>query len=135
MEQKKACVILDTNFLLVPEQYRIDIFSEIENVLHKPYELFIIDETMSELERLTKEGKVVDRVAANVAIQLVEKKGIKKIDSTELKGEIVDDFIVDVSGKDTFVCTNDKGLKRRLMRKGVRIIEMIKKSHLRLKKY
>ena len=42
-------IILDTNFLLIPAQFNVDIFSEIERICDFQYQLCIVDKTLSEL--------------------------------------------------------------------------------------
>ena len=40
-------VIIDTNFLLIPEQFKVDIFTEFKNLLGD-VKLYIIDKTVDE---------------------------------------------------------------------------------------
>ncbi len=134
MINKKTKVILDTNFLLLPEQSGLDIFDEINSLMDRPYELFIIDRTMVELEELTRKGKVKDRVAANVGMELIDSKKVKKIDSKGLKGNIVDDMILDAADDDTIVATIDKNLKRELLHEGYAVIEMVNNGFLRIRR-
>jgi len=43
-------VILDTNFLAVPAQFGVDIFSEIERVLERRVEFVLLESTVKEIE-------------------------------------------------------------------------------------
>ena len=72
-------IILDTNFLLIPAQFKVDIFSEIVRIADFSYELFIIDKTLDELKKITETQKVKDRFAANLALQLLKAKNVKRI--------------------------------------------------------
>ncbi|MFW6230526.1 MAG: PIN domain-containing protein [Nanoarchaeota archaeon] len=132
MERKQ--VILDTNFLLVPEQNRIDIFSEIEGIMDAPYDLYIIETTLRELEKLQTRGKGSDKVAARIGHQLMERYGVKMLPAQKEHGRLVDDQIVGrakADPKSTIVCTNDKELKKRVLDEGASIIEVMQKKYLR----
>ncbi len=48
-------IILDTNFLLIPAQFKVDIFSEVERICNFRYQLVIIDKTLEELEDIVSE--------------------------------------------------------------------------------
>ncbi|MFP4117502.1 MAG: PIN domain-containing protein [Candidatus Woesearchaeota archaeon] len=134
MIEQKTKIILDTNFLLIPGQSSFDIFEEISKLMDEPYEVFIVDKTIDELKGLTKKGKVKDRVSAKIGIELIDYKRIKKIDSAKLESDLVDDMIIEVADKDTIVATIDKNLKRELLQKGYRVIEIVNKGYLRIKK-
>ena len=101
--------------------------------MNEPYEIFVIDKTIDELENLTKKGKIKDRVSANIGLELLESKKIKKIKSDSVDRRIVDDIIMDVADDNTIVATIDKNLKRKLLQNGCKIIEIINKGYLRLK--
>ena len=127
-------VIIDTNFLLLPGQFKFDIFEEIQKVMNHKYELFIVDMTLEELENIkNSKAKVKDKVAVNIAKELLEIKKIKKISTRAYDDKSVDDLLVKISDENTIVCTNDKELKKRLLEKGIPIIEFMKKSYLRIK--
>ncbi len=122
----KTKIIIDTNFLLIPIQFRVDIFSEIERIMSLPYELFILDKTIMELNKIIAEQKGKDKEAAKLALQLI--KGKVNLIKTE-KG-LVDDLIVELVDKDTFVCTQDMILKKRIKAKGAKLIIMKQKQYL-----
>ena len=71
-------IILDTNFLLIPSQFNLDIFAEIERIVPGNCELFIIDKTIDELESLIqdKRQKVKDRQAAKLGLLLIKAKKV-----------------------------------------------------------
>ena len=130
-------IILDTNFLLLPGQFRFDIFSEIKQIMNYKYEIFIVDKTIDELEKIkskTNKSKQKDKVAAKIALELLERQNVEHISSECCQGLTVDDLIVELSDENTFICTNDKELKFRLLDKGFTIIELMKKSYLRQRK-
>ena len=121
-------IILDTNFLLIPSQFNVDVFSQIKKLMTVPYELHVLDETVKELEKIKEEQKGKSRDAAKLGLQLIEGR-VKVITTT---GGHADDIIVAVADKDTIVATQDQGLKRRLKEKDIQIIYLRQKKHLQL---
>lgn len=126
-------VILDTNMLLVPGQHKVDIFTELDRILEESYEVLLLETSIDELKGLAS-GTGADAQAAKLGLMLIEHqrkrdfaaatgsmcKALKTISSSNK--EHVDDAIVRIAEDGTFVATNDSGLKRRLLEKGVRVI-------------
>ncbi|MBC8495634.1 nucleotide-binding protein [archaeon] len=125
-------VILDTNFLLIPGQFHVNIFAEIERVLDIPYKLFIIDRTLEELNKISVLGKQRDVKAAKLAVALVgsllKQKSLKTITSSQ--GLSVDDMIVKKANKKVYIATQDKELKNRVRKKEGKIIALKQKKYL-----
>jgi rRNA-processing protein FCF1 len=123
-------IILDTNFLLIPYQFKVDIFSEIERICSFKYKLCVMDKTLDELDKIVKEQKGKNRHAAMLGVMLLAQKGAVKIKSKKKK---VDDAIVEEASKgDCIVATQDAELKRKLKKKGISLIVLKQKSHLGL---
>lgn len=121
-------IILDTNFLLIPYQFKIDIFTEIERICDFPFTLCIIDKTADELMKIiaNKEAKGSDKLAAKLAVMLLAAKKIPKISTFARKS--VDDLLVEQSAKpNVIIATQDKELKGRLK---CPVITMRGKEHL-----
>jgi len=125
---KMKKIVLDTNFLLIPAQFKVDIFSEIDRIMTEPYEIYIVDKTIDELKKIIMDTrqKLKDRKAAGLALQLIEAKKIPQI-KTE-KDKSVDDLIMGLKGY--IVATQDIELKMRLKAKKVRIITLRAKKKL-----
>ena len=115
-------IILDTNFLLIPGQFKVDIFSEIDRVCPFSYDLYVLDKSINELERIM--GK--DKPAAKLALSLIKAKKLKILKTSEKKS--VDDLILGMN--DVIVATLDKELIRRLKEKGTKIIRLRQKKYL-----
>ena len=117
--------ILDTNFLLIPGQFKVDIFSELRKFGR--LELYTLDLSVKELEKLSLE-KSFDGMAAKLALGLVKEKGIHVLaagrGSTDTEIEAAAIF-----GSYT-VCTQDKDLIGRLKTKGIKIISLRQKKYL-----
>ena len=121
-------ILLDTNFLLIPGKYHVDIFEELKRLLNGPSEVYVLDKTLDELEKLKSKLKGKDKEALNIGIQLLKEKDLKII---PVQGGIyVDDLILDLADQEYIICTQDKALKQRLRDKGIKTISMRQKSHL-----
>lgn len=121
-------IILDTNFLLIPYQFKVDIFSEIRRIADFNYKLYIVDETLDELIKLTKTQKGKDKLAAVLALAMLEQKKVIQIKTK--KDKDVDNLILDEADKNTLVATQDRILKAKLKKKGAGLIVLKNKSHL-----
>lgn len=121
----KTKIMLDANFLMIPAQFKVDIFEEIRRIMDKPYELITIKPVADELEKIAL-GKSKDAVAARIALELIDMHNLKVIDATGR----ADTAIMRLSEKNGVACTQDKRLQRALKKKGTRVLAMRKKSHL-----
>ena len=115
-------IVIDTNFLLIPAQFKVDIFSEIDRICHFGYSLCVLDKSINELEGIS--GK--DKPAAKLALSLIKAKKLKIIKTNEKKS--VDDLILDMNN--VIVATLDKELIRKLKEKGTKIIRLRQKKYL-----
>ena len=75
-------IILDTNFLLIPAQFKVDIFSEIQRIADFKYQLYILDKTITELKKIQKEQRGKHKRAAKLGLDLIKKKKVKIIKTT-----------------------------------------------------
>jgi rRNA-processing protein FCF1 len=118
---------MDTNFLMMPFQFNVDIFAELERLLDVKYELFVPDKVVGELKTLSKKGSLNERKAARVALNLVQ--DVKKI---KAEADDPDEAILSITDRDTVVCTNDKNLKERVIKKGGMAVFLRQKRTLEL---
>ncbi len=120
--RKSASVLVDTNFLLVPFQFRIDVYEEI-----KKFGLPVtLDSCVRELERLTK-GKTKDAMHAKAALVLLEEKGLR-IEKSPYSSDTA--IISYAKQNGCAVATNDGKLIKRLKINGIRIIRLRQKKIL-----
>ncbi len=123
-------IILDTNFLLIPLQFRIDIFQEIERVCHFLYELGVVEGTPKELENIIRFGRGKDKEAARVAKSLLSAKGVTVLPMGGC--DTVDEALVHWGKTGAIIATQDKDLKRVLKSLCIRRLVLRKKSYLLL---
>lgn len=121
-------IIIDTNFLLIPAQFNVDIFDEIDKICTN-YKLYIVDKTIDELKKIIDTAKKAsDKRAAKLALDLIKAKDINIIYTA--KDKSVDDLIIDLVNKgDYTLATQDKLLKERLKTK---IIVLRQKKYLKV---
>lgn len=117
--------ILDTNFLLIPGQFGVDIFSELSK-FGKP-EFCTLNLVVKELEKLSLK-KGFDGRAANLALELIKEKGIHVFEAG--KGS-TDRGLEALAGTGVYiVCTQDRALIKRLKNKGLKAITLRQKKYL-----
>lgn len=114
-------VILDTNFLTIPGEKKIDIFKRIKDKEPKA-EFITLKAVEEELEKIGTKGSEVGK-------QLLKKKNIKIIDQKEEKH--TDDKIIELAEKENAkVATNDKELRKRCREKNIQVIYL--RSHKKI---
>jgi len=124
-------VILDSNALFVPLQFKIDIVSELENLLKRHFDLILLSAVKHELETLAERGSPKVRRDAVYALRLAEKFSLVEVESGPLAD--VDDVIVKTAREwRAIVFTNDEQLRRRLRDISVPVIYVRQKSRLEI---
>ena len=122
-------ILLDTNFLMICFQFRVDIFTQIDKISTFQYKIFVLDKTLEELKNIVEKQKGKNKEAAKIALKLI---AIKNIGIIKTKGnEKTDDILLDIAAKDDYiVATQDKDLKRRLINQNVSVIILRQKKIL-----
>ena len=124
-------ILLDTNFLLIPAQFKVDIFSEIERICNFNYKLYILDKTIEELNNIIEKQRGKNKDAAKLALKLVKLKKINIIKTEETL--TTDNLIIKKADKKEFiVATQDKFLKKQLKLKNTPLIVLRQKKRLLL---
>jgi len=125
-------VLIDTNFMLIPAQFGVDIFAEIDRIMNEAYDVAILDVCVDELNDLAvKERKGADRKAAKLGRALLKAKNIEVL-KTE-KHLNADKLILEQSkNPDIIVATQDQELKRLLKQNNTKLIVLRGKNHLEL---
>jgi len=125
--------VLDTNFLLIPGQFKMDIFEEIRNIMNEPYDLCIFQETIQELSNIAEKASK-DKNNAKIALMLIKQKNLKSLKNSSIEKSYIDRIILSNIDSKCIVCTQDQALKRLLKAKfkGLRIITLKSKKHLAL---
>jgi len=116
-------VIIDTNGLMLPGQFGIDIFTEL-NILG--YDTFLVPgASVRELEKIHSTGSGRNRIAANIAISLLDRCTI--VEKNGYADDIITEMARDINAA---VLTNDNELKKRLCSKGVTTVYLRGRTRL-----
>ncbi|VVB78885.1 PIN domain protein [uncultured archaeon] len=107
-------IILDTNFLIYCAREKLDYMEEIAEMINEGYDLVVPLQVIRELQQLRadkwKKVSGKDKNAADLALQIIDAKKIKKVEAT---GKTVDEAIVNLSREDAknIVCTLDREMR------------------------
>ncbi|MGB9675831.1 MAG: PIN domain-containing protein [Candidatus Bathyarchaeales archaeon] len=129
-KKAKVKVILDSNALFAPLQFKIDIFEELRNLLKANIEPILLSSVRRELGKLAEHGAPNMRKKAAYALRLAENCKL-----VERSGDFIspDDDIVEFASKWKIpVFTNDRILRRRLRNISVPVIYVRQKSRLEI---
>jgi rRNA-processing protein FCF1 len=124
-------VILDSNALFVPAEFKLDIFDEVKCLLNRNVDFILLSPVKRELELLAAKETPKTRRQALYALKLAEKCTAVVIDNREKTS--TDDVIVEVAKAwNSPVFTNDRQLRRRLRDISVPVIYLRQKSRLEI---
>ncbi len=126
-------VVIDTNFLTVPAQFGIDIFSEAERILERRLEFVLLSTAESELnQKLEMAPTTTEKRKFLIAKELIDRCRVVTVDET---GGVlpVDDqlleYTISVKG---VLATNDKELRIRARNRRIPVLLMRGKKKLEL---
>jgi len=118
-------VIIDTNILMVPHQFGVDIFEELASLGYDEY--LVPKAVVAELVSLVESAKGDDRIAAKVGLSLVDRCQVVG----GANGGSADDEILRLAVEGGFaVCTNDSVLRKRLSGNGVTVVYLRSRRRL-----
>ncbi|HIH88115.1 TPA: twitching motility protein PilT [Candidatus Bathyarchaeota archaeon] len=122
-------VLLDTNFLMLPLRFGVDIKSELGRIVESSFKLVTTLAVVDELLRLkhqVKPGKVKE-----IDFALATAEGIEKIDDALGPKEDVDDQLIRLAeSRGVVVATTDAELRRRLRKAFLPVIYMRQSRYL-----
>jgi uncharacterized protein len=130
----KTKIMLDTNFLLIPGQFNVDVFAEIARICAFPYELVIVKEVADELESIANGGRdsAKDRASAKLGRMLLDKYKVKMPAPDRKVFKRADEAILAVADENSIIATQDRELRARAAAKKARLIILRQKKYLQL---
>ncbi len=119
-------IILDTNALMAPAEFGVDIFSELTNL---GFDEWVVPSGVArELGSIASRGRGEGRDAARVALSLMDR--CRTVETLGSLGS-VDDSILELAVEmKVAVFTNDVELKGRLRERGVKVVYLRQRSYL-----
>jgi len=131
-KSKPVKIIMDSNALFVPLQFKIDIFEQIDKLLNMRFELILLSPIRRELEKLAKNGSSKMQKNASYALKMAEKCKLIELDEKRSDSS-PDDSIFQVAREwNSPVFTNDRKLRKRLRDINVPVIYVREKSRLEI---
>lgn len=131
MADLPATVVLDTNFLLVPIRFGVDVFIEAERALNQIVEPAVTSGVLGELEQLRRGAAPGFERELDFALSLASR--CRLIEHDLMEGETVDDSLVRIASAGGYVvATTDAELKKKLRRSGVKVLILRQKRYLQL---
>jgi len=111
-------IVFDTSALMLAAD-GVPVFDLVEEVVGGRPECIILEPVLRELEKHARSRSVKKRVAARLALQLIERRGCRIVEYGA--GRIADDAIVEyvLQDREATVVTADTGLHKRLLRMGI----------------
>lgn len=120
-------VVLDTNFLLLPFQAKVDFEREVERLIEEPHFFVVLQQVVDELREMASKQRKFSP-AARAALLLVEKRGFTV--NREFKGKPDAAMVAYCAAKNAVLATLDAGLRRKAKAAGARVIFLRDKGHL-----
>ena len=124
MASSTKLVLLDTNFVLDLYKFGIHL-DEIDTILDEAYELWVPENVLIELDRLTLKGK--DEEARKTMLKVLRTYPV-----LPLQGAVDASLIQYAREHDCIICTNDRALRKNLRKIGKKAIFVRSKSHLEI---
>ena len=113
-------VLLDTNALLMPSQFGIDLYDELMG-LFGDFEPVTLEEVAGELRGLAR-GRGRDAAAARVGLAMARRSTVVPSGSS---ADHVDDRVIEYARREgCVVVTNDRELRNALLREGIDVVSM-----------
>lgn len=111
----KRCVLMDTNFVMLPAAFKIDIFEQAKNALNtNSLEFAVFDKTIFELQHLASNHSK-HAMHAQVALDLINRCNVTIIPGdNRYADDLIADFGTFIPDREVIIATQDKELKQRL---------------------
>ncbi len=131
-DRREWLVIPDTNFLLVPGQFGVDIIRELERVIQARFRVAVPDVVLQELDVIERKSRGRDLMAVRMAKKLAERFDVVRVG--RFGERPIDDQLLDFAANNehVIVCTNDRDLRRRLRERGIPVVYLRSKKILEL---
>ncbi len=127
--RKALTVVLDTNFLLLPARFGVDIRAELERVVEASFVLAVTPAVLDELKGLTNKVKASEAKQVRLATEMSSR--VRVTDDILTHGEDVDDQLLRLAvDKGYIVATTDAALRQRLRVKGLPVVFLRQGRHL-----
>ncbi len=129
-------VVVDTNFIAVPAQFSVDIFSEAERVLERKLEFVMLSSALDELERKIQMADNKTEVRHfRIAKELAKRCKVVEPSQEVMNLPVDDQILAYTQSVKGVLATNDKDLKARARSNGIPILFLRGMKYLALDGY
>ncbi len=129
-------VVIDTNFIAVPAQFGVDIFSEAERVLERRLEFVMLSSALDELDqKLHAATNKTEIRHFRIAKELAKRCRIIESDEESIKLPVDDQVLAYAQSVRGVLATNDKELRGRAKSNGVPVLILRGMKYLALEGY
>lgn len=115
---------------MIPAQFGIDIFKEIDRLISRKFKLIIFQGIIDELKVLLQ-SSVKKQKEVQIALELTKRCEKIDLNSDKITGQTIDDKIFQLATSNRWiVATNDRKLRKKLRAHQVPVITLRKKAYL-----
>ena len=124
-------ILFDTNFLMIPLRFGVDVFEEAERVLNQPPEYYVTRSVLEEMARLKQGASPSFVKELSFAEKLAERCIVLEVEAED--EETVDESILRTATENRMIVgTADAELRSRLREAGVKVLVLRQKRYLEL---
>ncbi len=124
MPSKLLC---DTNFLIIPLRFGVDVFTETDNALNDITSFYVSSRVIDEIKLLKETAKPSFEKELLFALKMAEQCVVVEDDSTGL----VDESLIDLAEEHGFIIgTTDSELRQRARTYGVKVVYLRQRRYL-----
>lgn len=124
-------ILFDTNFLMIPLRFGVDVFEEAERALNNLPEYYVTGSILREIELLKQGASPSFAKELSFAEKIAERCSVLDVEAREK--ETVDESILRTAvEKRLIVGTTDAELRRRLREAGVKVLILRQRRYLEL---
>ncbi len=109
-------------------QLKVDIITELKNLVPSSYMLIVPEVVLNELKLLKHKGKGKNKLSASIAYKIAQEEPF--IIKSMKKTEHVDNMLLNYCTNEDILCTNDKNLRQRARKKGITVIYLRQHRYL-----
>ncbi len=124
-------ILFDTNFLMIPLRFGVDVFEEAERVLNQPPEYYVTRSVLKEIAQLKQGASPSFVKELSFAEKIAERCSVLEVEVED--GESVDDSILRTAENKRFIVgTADAELRKKLRDAGVKVLVLRQRRYLEL---
>ncbi len=142
MKSNTNLIIIDSNFILLPFQFKVDYFNEIKSNVEGNLRFIIFQQVLNELEskrKMEPKATKFTRFLESGLLYLERKKKdyeIEFLENVKTDNETTDDFLLRMlkalkeESQNVYLASNDSELRKKAKKIGISIIFLRQKKYL-----